>query len=536
MRSSQRWVKAVAVTAAAMLALSACGGGSDDGGSTAAPDTDATTTEDTGDAGAADGAPSGQINLGVAYETTNYDPSTTSSALAMGTNWHVMEGLYEFDMATYDVYPALAEAEPVEVSDTEYEITLREGAKFSDGSDVTTEDVLESWARTTDETSIYKQFFTFIDSVEAKDERTITVKLLYPFAGLADRLVNVKIVPASSTQDEMTAFPIGTGPFKYETITNTALEAVPNEFYNGPKPAMVEKMHWDVLKDDSARLSAALGGTIDVMETVPSATKDQLAGAGWTLDEVPGYNNAFLMFNTLKAPFDDADVRKAFHQAIDRQALVDTALNGDAIVATAFLPEANPMYTAAATPFDYDTEAASAAFADAGLTEITLISTDHPWVSNLTPQIRQDLEAAGLTVNVQSMASGDLYANFADVDNPTYDVALAPGDPSVFGQDPGIIIDWWYGDNVWTNQRTSWAKTAPEAFQKLQDLSTEASQLTGDEAKGKWAEALDLISEEAPLFPLFHRTMITGFNMDKLDNVDGIGTTGLELVGATVKN
>ena len=194
------------------------------------------------------------------------------------------------------------------------------------------------------------------------------------------------------------------------------------------------------------------------------------------------------------------------------------------------------MYSEAATQFEYDTEAAAQVFADAGLTEVTLISTDHPWVANLTPQIRQDLEAAGLTVNVQSMASGDLYANFADVDNPTYDVALAPGDPSVFGQDPGIVIDWWYGDNVWTQQRTSWAQTAPEAFQQLQDISSEASQLTGDEATAKWAEALDLIAEEAPIYPLFHRTMITGFNMDKLENVDGIGTTGLELVGASVKN
>lgn len=534
MRSSKRWVKATAVVAAAMLALSACGGDSDEGGEGSTTDT---TTTDGGEGGeGGDGAPSGQINLGVAYETTNYDPSTTSSALAMGANWHVMEGLYEFDMATYEVYPALADGEPVEISDTEYEITLREGAKFSDGTDVTTEDVLESWARTTDETSIYKQFFTFIDSVEAKDDQTITVKLNYPFAGLTDRLVNVKIIPASSTQDEMTAHPIGTGPFKYTEITNTSIEAVPNEHYNGSKPAQVELMHWDVLKDDSARMSAALGGTIDVMETVPSSTKDQLAGAGWTLDEVPGYNNAFLMFNTSKAPYDNAEVRRAFHQAIDRQGLVDTALAGDAIVSTAFLPETNPMYTEAATQFDYDTDAAAQVFADAGLTEVTLISTDHPWVANLTPQIRQDLEAAGLTVNIQSMASGDLYANFADVDNPTYDVALAPGDPSVFGQDPGIVIDWWYGDNVWTQQRTSWAQTSPEAFQKLQDISTEAAQLAGDDAKAKWAEALDLVAEEAPIYPLFHRTMITGFNMDKLENVDGIGTTGLELVGASVKN
>ncbi|EPD31291.1 ABC transporter substrate-binding protein [Gleimia europaea] len=522
MSSSKRWAKVAAVAAAAALALSACGGGADKG-----------TTDSTGAAG--DGAPTGTLNLGVAYETTNYDPSTTSSALAMGSNWHVMEGLYEFNMATYEVYPALADGELKQVSDTEYEATLRADAKFSDGTPVTTKDYLESWARTTDATSIYQQFFAMVDSVEAKDDSTLVFKLKYPFANLAQRLVNVKVVPASSTQEEMTAFPVGTGPYKYESITDTAIEAVPNEFYNGSKPATVEKMHWDILKDDSARLSAALGGTIDIMETVPSALKSQVEGAGWTIQETPGYNNAFLMFNTSKAPFDKPEVRRAFHQAIDRQKLVEQGLAGDAVASTSFLPEVNPAYKKAATQFDFDTEAAKAAFADAGLTEITLITTDHAWIANLIPQVKQDLEAAGLKVNVQSMASSDLYANYADVDAATYDVAMAPGDPSVFGQDPGIIIDWWYGDNVWTQKRTFWQTSDPENYKKLRDLVAEASQLEGDAAKAKWGEAQDLIAENAPLFPLFHRTMITGVNENRVSGFKGIGTTGLEALGVTVK-
>lgn len=62
------------------VALSACGGGKSN--------TPATTAAGESTTSAKSSAPSGQLNLGVAYETTNYDPSTTSSALAMGTNWH----------------------------------------------------------------------------------------------------------------------------------------------------------------------------------------------------------------------------------------------------------------------------------------------------------------------------------------------------------------------------------------------------------------------------------------------------------------
>ncbi|MDI9588530.1 MAG: ABC transporter substrate-binding protein, partial [Acidobacteriota bacterium] len=316
---------------------------------------------------------------------------------------------------------------------------------------------------------------------------------------------------------------------------DTAVEAVPNEHYNGSKPATVEKMHWDVLKDDSARLSAALGGTIDIMETVPSTLKSQVEGAGWTIQETPGYNNAFVMFNTSKEPFNNPEVRKAFHKAIDREKLVEQGLFGDAQVATSFLPEVNPAYKKTETQFDMDTEGAKATFADAGLSEVTLITTDHAWISNLIPQVKQDLEAAGLKVNVQSMASSDLYANYADVEDATYDVAIAPGDPSVFGQDPGIIIDWWYGDNVWTQQRTFWQSSDPENYQKLRDIVAEASQHEGDEANAKWGEAQDLIAENVPLFPLFHRTMITGVNEAKVKGFQGIGTTGLSALGVTVE-
>ena len=112
---------------------------------------------------------------------------------------------------------------------------------------------------------------------------------------------------------------------------------------------------------------------------------------------------------------------------------------------------------------------------------------------------------------------------------------MAPGDPSVFGQDPGIIIDWWYGDNVWTQKRTFWQTSDPENYKKLRDLVAEASQLEGDAAKAKWGEAQDLIAENAPLFPLFHRTMITGVNENRVSGFKGIGTTGLEALGVTVK-
>ena len=117
------------------LGLSGCGGSSSSGSSAAT-----TSSEAKG---------GGTLTAAVAYETKNYHPSTTSSALALGANWHVVEGLYEFDMHTMEPFAALASGDPTKKSDTEYTIALRDGAKFSDGTDVTADDVVSSWKRST---------------------------------------------------------------------------------------------------------------------------------------------------------------------------------------------------------------------------------------------------------------------------------------------------------------------------------------------------------------------------------------------------
>ena len=522
MRMRKHFATGAALTAAAAMVLTACGGGS-------------STSNGSGGADAS-GGPKGTVTAGVAYETTDYGPITTS-ALGMGANWQVLEGLYRFNMADYSVSPALAAGDPVKVSDTEYEVSLREGAKFSDGTPVTAADVVSSYERATSEKSIYRQFFTFVDSVSAKDDTTVTITLKHPFANLKERFVNVRVVPSSMDEDSLKAKPVGSGPYKYETITATEITAVPNENYTGNEPAKVATLKWQALKDDSARLAAAIGGTIDVMEAVPASTQDQLKNVGWNVESKPGYGNPFMMFNTRKAPFDKPEVRRAFLKAIDKQKLISSALDGQAVEATSFLPEANPAYKKPATDLSYDKAAATKLLSDAGVSglEINLVTTDHPWVLNLVPQIKSDLEALGVKVNHTQMASSDLYSNVADVDSPTYDVILAPGDPSVFGVDPGIIISWWNGDNVWTKKRDGWQESDPESFAKLQSIMDEAVQLEGDAAKAKWGEAQDLLAEKTVLYPLVFRNMITGSNPKKVDGFQAISSTGLQLLGVSAK-
>ena len=82
-----------------------------------------------------------------------------------------------------------------------------------------------------------------------------------------------------------------------------------------------------------------------------------------------------------------------------------------------------------------------------------------------------------------------------------YDVMLTPGDPTCFGNDPDLLMTWWYGDNVWTQGRSCWKGT--EEWTQLQDLLQQAREASGDDQQNLWNQCFDLLAEQVPLYPLF---------------------------------
>jgi ABC-type transport system substrate-binding protein len=523
---TRRTFLSLAGATAAFAGLGLAGCGSSSSSSTAA--TTAASTEAKG---------GGTLTAAVAYETKNYHPSTTSSALALGANWHVVEGLYEFDMHTMEPYAALASGDPTKKSDTEYTVTLRDGAKYSDGTSVTAADVVSSWKRSTAEGSLYTSMLSFIKEIAATDDSTLDITLNYAFDPtlIKKRLTIIKVVPTSATDETLTAKPVGSGPWMYDSIDEKTIVFKPNTNYNGSVSVKDNEMDWSIIKDDTARTTAMNEGTVMVMESVPADVADQIKSAGATVDEVQGFNLPFLMFNTKKAPFDNYQVRQAFFYAIDMDKLISNAMSGKATAASCFLPENHPNYHKAATVYTYDTAKAKELLTAGGAAgaAVELITTDHSWITALAPQIKNDLEAAGLTVTINSMASSALYANYTDVDSPTFDVALAPGDPSVFGNDPDLLMNWWYGDNTWTKKRTQWSGS--DKYTELHGYMQTAVEGTGTAQQDAWNKCFDLLAEQVPLYPLFHRTVATGYYADKISNFSGIGTTGVDLVGSISK-
>lgn len=528
----------VAGTAATALALAGCSVEQpiEPGPAPADPADDNAPTEPV----AAQSGVARTLTAAVAYEGSDPNPIGTSSGVFLAAGWHVFEGLYELNMHTYRAECGLAADAPVQIDDLEYEVTLREDTVFSDGSPLTSADVVNAFERN-GESDLYGAFLSFITAVSAPDERTVRFKLNAPMGSvLQERLALVRVFPATLTDEELASKPVGSGPWCYETI-NAAdggrISFTANHRYTGPWPATCERMEWSVLLDDTRRTDELIDKDVMVMEAAPVVRAEELADAGATVEWVPGFNLPFLMFNCEKPPFDDVRVRQALLYAIDVDSLIGTYMAGHARAATSLLPDYFRHYHRAATVYSYDPEKARKLLAEAGVDELALaLRANDNWVSTLAPAIAEDWKAVGVTAEVVLLDTTALFADLSTEPEPgtllPFDVVLSPGDPSCFGNDADLIISWWYGDNVWTRARSRWATTP--AFAEVAELLAEArSKTSEDEQQPLWTQCFDIIAAEVPLYPLFHRETATAWWTAQLDDYDPISATGLNFLGTT---
>lgn len=518
---------------AAVLGLAACGGTGSSSSSSSSSSSQAGTEG------------GGTITAGTAYSTQNYDPSSTSSALACGTNWQVVEGLYGIDFHDYSTFNELAADEPKKVDDTTFEVTLRDGAKFSDGNAVTPEDVIESFQRSSGKAAdwsgnIYTSMLAPIADIQKKDDKTLTITTNVPnFSLIKERLAIIRVVPASSTKDEMTKKPIGSGPWMYDTISDSSLELVPNPNYNGDHAAKDEKIHYDILKDATARLTAEQEGSTLVMEMVTADAVDTLTNLGCNIDKVQGFGTRFMMFDVAKAPWNDKRVRQAVMYALDYDKMINNAFAGLAAAPTCYLPENFTNYHKASTVYTHDPEKAKSLLAEAGITPgaVQLRTTDNEQVVAMATQVKEDLDALGFNVTIATDTSAATYAAIDAGDN-SYDLLLAPGDPSCFGADPDLLMNWWYGDNIWMKTRCPW--NTSDEWKQLQSLMSEALTQSGSEQQETWNKCFDLIADNCVLYPVLQVQTCTGSWQDTskapngvaIKNFKGIGTTGLSFIDA----
>ena len=358
----------VMVLSAAVALFTGCG--SKDSGADAKPAGDAKETTAADNKGSESKGTSSKDTLIIA--TANETPSVTTN-LHNATagdyiNQMTHEGLF-YSSADLTPQPALAESYEI-VSDTEWVFKLRQGVKFHKGQEVKAADVKASLELCKESPQV-SQYGDAMESIEVVDDYTVKITTNGPHSGLLTDLSHHgnAILPADliASGHDFNKEPIGTGPYKFVAWNKgESIELEANEDYWGGAPA-IKHVIWKVIPEGSSRTMALEAGEVDLIIEVESTdfTRLQDNSDVVTFNEA-GTSHNWLMINNEKAPFDNIDFRRALASAIDKNAVVQVALNGQGSVSDSMLPECFPGVVTDGAP-SYDPEKAKEYLAASGL-------------------------------------------------------------------------------------------------------------------------------------------------------------------------
>ena len=254
------------------------------------------------------------------FAMTNYD--TKVSRL-------VVPGLTTTDRPNME--PALELAESIEpIDQVTWEVALRPGLKFSDGTPVTSADVVYTYTSTmAEETGSMhrKGFAERFRSVEAIDARRVRFHLIEPVATLLSDM-EYGIVSRAAAERSGGRFPdghvIGAGPFRVADYHSERVVLERNPYYQGEPPRM-PRVVIRTVRDANARALMLVGGSADLIQnSVRLDLVDDIAERERVRVETgPGSILTYLMMNNEDPILSDVRVRRAIAYAIDRQMLID---------------------------------------------------------------------------------------------------------------------------------------------------------------------------------------------------------------------
>ncbi|MGC9544801.1 ABC transporter substrate-binding protein [Streptomyces sp. UG1] len=526
-RSFLKYTGALGAAAAVSASLSACSSGPQ-------------STNETGGGGGQDRTLTAVIGYG---NDGSWDPTQTASAFCMAANNHIYEGLLDTDPISREPYAALATQVPADPNATSWTFTLRAGATFHDGKPVTADDVVFVFDRILDPKTqtLAKGFFaSWLKEVRKIDAQNVELVLKFPFPDGLARLTLAKIMPKhvfsrpGGWDDAIKGKAIGSGPYRqtaHHPKSNTTFEAFAD--YNGPRKPAFKKMNWLTIVDAAprvARISGASAGA-QIADNIPYANIGQLESGGLTVAGGAGMNNLFLMFNTRHKPFDDVRVRQALHYAIDTEKMIEVALKGHGKASSSFLNESNPSYRRAKTVYDHDPDKAKALLKEAGVSglKIEILAVNVSWIVDCLPTIKSSWDAIGVQT---TLSPQETTAVFTKMDQKQdYQVVAAASNPNQFGLDADLIMHYNYGpENLWM-QYTRWADDSV-AKALFKDMDRATREPDTDKKKTMIQDYIDVVAEQAVLYPVVHNELMTAWNPQQLTGIRAQPYPGINLLQA----
>jgi oligopeptide transport system substrate-binding protein len=520
MRGRTRGMALAAVTSIALVAT-ACGGS----GTASEPG----ASQPAGQAG-------GEITVAGCTPKSSLIPGNTSETCGGDIIDAMTSKLVRYN--TENAAPENDIAESIETKDNKHFTVKLKPYKFQDGTEVKAKNFVDAWNFTAYGPNgqagsyFYLPFAGYADvqcpdaackekpkaktmsGLKVVDDMTFTIQTTEPVSNLPVRLGYAAFAPLPDSffadQKAFEAKPIGAGPFKMDSKSNT--EFVLSKFadFSGATKPNVNKLTFRVYQDPQAAYADAVAGSLDYIDQ-SYMPQDQFIGDAYQTD-FPDRNSQreagrinWINFSPVDPQLkDNPELRKAISRAIDRDLITKQIFNNTVTPATGWVSPVVDGYKpdVCGDSCKFDAAAAKAAFEAAGGYEGTLTMTynaDAPnkaWSEAVCNSIKNTLGVECTAVPTVDFATfqkkidaGELKGIFRStwqMDYPSIENFLVP----IYGRTGDVYAD------------SNWSKYGNPEFGKL--TAQAAAAPSADEANALYQQAEALLAKDFPTAPLWY--------------------------------
>lgn len=406
-----------------LLAFSSCGPAGESGG----------------EGGSAEPAPGRYLSI-IDDEPDTIDPQCTSGYYNVPLN--IYDRLVEVMVVDHepDIVPSLAESWEISDDGLVYTFHLREGVRFSNGSELTSEDVGYTFSRLLSYEKSCNQdlVMTILGAADLRegrtdelagfhvvDDLTFTIELEHPYspflaclatpgASILDRETTEKIGEKFGSGVETT---IGTGPFvieSWEAGENMLLRANPDCWYEAGCSGI--RMLFD--SGEISHIDRFNDGEIDILDLEYLENDAEYFARGdiylKNIVRSPRVGITYITLNETVKPLDDVKVRRALQLALDRRLLLKATLSGRGRIENGILPYGLTGHNPKLEEIPFDPAEARRLLEEAGYgggfdLEIDCIDTTSGSQMDLLRLIADMWSEIGINVHIRKLNSDEFY-------------------------------------------------------------------------------------------------------------------------------
>jgi peptide/nickel transport system substrate-binding protein len=362
----------------------------------------------------------GTVRVGIPGSAATFDPNVAIILEAIWPCEHLYSSLVRIN-SDMEIEPDLALSWESNDAADEWTFQLREGVRWHDGEDFSSEDVVATFERILDPelASAFRANILMIEEMQTPSPTEIVFRLSVPYAEFPELMSNyqARITPAGRS-DNLETDPIGTGPYvlaEYVPGERTVLRRFDN-YFDLEGQGFLDEIQYLAIPEEATKAAALTSGGIELANEFLPTTLPVIEGApGITTVEIVTGNHQPIVMDVSQAPFDDVRVRTALKLCADRDGFLAVVLQGHGeTAADQPIPSVDPMYGDIPIPAQ-DLARAQELLAEAGYADgldLTLhTSTGRPGMQESALAFADMASAVGVRIELVSHPIDNFWAD-----------------------------------------------------------------------------------------------------------------------------